>query len=132
MSAQRFLGRGWSFPVAPDPRSRRLELAEGAEKVRQAILILLDTDPGERIMRPSFGCGLRRYLMQPNTAATRAQIRQDVERALAAWEPRIRLQAVRVEPGGDPNDPALVRIEIAYTHIRDNSPANLVYPFSLE
>jgi uncharacterized protein len=129
MSGQSFLGRGWSFPVAPDAQSRRLEMAAGPEKVRQSILIILDTDPGERLMRPSFGCGLRRYLMKPNTAATRTVIRQDVERALAAWEPRIRLQSVRVEPG---DDPAEVLIEISYTHIRDNSPGNLVYPFSLE
>lgn len=127
--SSRFLGRGWSFPVAPDSRSGRLEMVAGPEKVRQSILIILDTEPGERIMRPTFGCGLRRHLMKPNTAATRAQIRQDVEKALAAWEPRIRLQAVRVEPG---DDPSLVTIEVAYVHARDGSPGNLVYPFYLE
>lgn len=129
MSTRAFLGRGWSFPVLPDPRTRGLEPAEGTEKVRQSIVILLETEPGERLMRPGFGCGLRRYLMKPNTAATRGLIRQDVERALSAFEPRIRLQGVRVEPG---DDPAEVRIEIAYVHTRDGSPGNLVYPFYLE
>jgi Bacteriophage baseplate protein W len=129
MSARAFLGRGWGFPVLPDPQTRGLEPVEGPEKVRQSLVILLETEPGERLMRPAFGCGLRRYLMKPNTAATRALIRQDVERALSAFEPRIRLQGVRVEPGGDP---AEVRIEIAYVHTRDSSPGNLVYPFYLE
>lgn len=124
-----FLGRGWSFPVQPAPRERALLLAEGPEKVRQSIWLILETEPGERIMRPSFGCGLRRYLMKPNTSATRALMQRDIERALAQWEPRITLQAIRVEPG---DDPSLVLIDIAYTHLRDGSPGNLVYPFYLE
>ena len=123
------LGRGWDFPVRPDAQRGRLLYAEGPEKVRQAILIVLDTEPGERIMRPSFGCGLRRYLMKPNTVATRALIQRDVERALTAWEPRIRLEAVTVTPG---NDLALITIAIAYVHAHDGRPGNLVYPFYLE
>ena len=113
--------------MAPDGPG--LGRAEGAEKVRQSIHIILDTEPGERIMRPTFGCGLRRYLMKPNTAATRALIQRDVTDALTAWEPRIRLQDVTVSPG---DDPALVLIAISYVHVRDGRPGNLVYPFYLE
>jgi Bacteriophage baseplate protein W len=127
MSILRFLGRGWSLPVRPDPS--RLEYADGPEKVEQSIRIILDTDPGERIMRPSFGCGLRRYLMRPNTNATRALIRHDVELGLANFEPRINVSAVSVDPG---DDPALVLIRISYVHVRDNRPGNLVFPFYLE
>jgi phage baseplate assembly protein W len=79
-------------------------------------------------MRPTFGCGLRRYLGQPNTVAVRALIRHDVEGALAAWEPRIQVSSVDVAPG---DDPARVDIAIAYVHLRTNRPDNLVYPFSL-
>lgn len=123
------LGRGWGFPVLPDERSRQLDPTAGAEKVRQSIVLILETEPGERIMRPSFGCGLRRYLAKPNTTATRALIQHDVELALATWEPRIRVQGVRVEPG---RDPAQVDIAIDYLHARDSTPGNLVYPFYLE
>lgn len=123
------LGRGLAFPVRPSERTRELPVATGAEKVRQAILLVLETEPGERVMRPSFGCGLRRYLAKPNTTATRALLQRDVELALATWEPRIRLQSVRVEPG---EDPSLVTIAIDYLHARDGSPGNLVYPFYLE
>lgn len=121
------LGRGWSYPVAP--RERELLYEEGAEKVRQSIWIILDTEPGERAMRPTFGCGLRRYLMKPNTAATRALIQYDVDQALSTWEPRIQLTAVRVDPG---DDPSLVLIEVDYTILRDGKPGNLVFPFYLE
>ena len=128
MSASRFLGRGWSLPVSPNAM-HTIEYAEGAEKVAQSIRIIIDTEPGERIMRPSFGCGLRRYLMRPNTSATRALIRHDVERGLAAFEPRIRVTEVAVDAG---DDPALVLIRIAYVHERDNRPGNLFFPFYLE
>jgi phage baseplate assembly protein W len=128
MSALRFLGRGWAFPVAPDALGA-LEYAGGPDKVQQSIRIILDTEPGERIMRPTFGAGLRRYLMRPNTSATRALIKHDVELALGAFEPRVRLTEVRVDAG---DDPSLVLVRIAYVHVRDNRPGNLVYPFYLE
>ena len=128
MSAAGLLGKGWNFPVAPGVRGR-LDFAEGREKVAQSIWIILDTEPGERVMRPSFGCGLRRYLMKPNTHATRSLIRHDVELALGLFEPRIRLTEVRADAG---EDPSLVLIRIAYLHPRDKRPGNLVYPFYLE
>jgi uncharacterized protein len=127
-TTREFLGRGWNLPLNP-AQAGGLLYAEGPEKVRQSIYIILDTEPGERIMRPSFGCGLRRYLMKPNTTATRALIQRDVERALGAWEPRISLTAVAVEPG---DDPALVLIQVEYVHLRSGRKDNLVYPFYLE
>jgi len=128
VSALRFLGRGWGFPIASATVKHR-GYVEGPEKVAQSMRIILDTEPGERVMRPTFGCGLRRYLMKPNTFATRSLIRHDVELALATFEPRIRLTEVRADPG---DDPALVLIRIAYVHVRDSRPGNLVYPFYLE
>jgi phage baseplate assembly protein W len=123
------LGTGWNFPVAPDPRAGDLLYRTGPDKVRQSIWIILDTEPGERLMRPSFGCGLRRYLMKPNTSATRALIQHDVQSALTVWEPRIQLQGVRVDPG---DDPSLVLIQISYIHTADRRPDSLIYPFYLE
>lgn len=128
MTLLRFLGRGWSFPVRPAQHGG-LALAEGPLKVEHSIWIILDTEPGERIMRPAFGCGLRRFLMEPNTVATRALLQREVEAALTTWEPRIALRSVRCDPG---DDPALVLIQIAYTHVRDGRPGNLVYPFYLD
>jgi phage baseplate assembly protein W len=124
-----FLGKGWTIPLRPDERSGKLEYESGPEKVRQSIQIILDTEPGERIMRPAFGCGLRRYLMKPNTTATHALIQRDVSNALKTWEPRIDVQSVQVTPG---DDPSLVLIEILYIHKRDGRQGNFVYPFYLE
>lgn len=132
MTARSFLGTGWQFPVIPDAVGA-LEYTAGPDKVQQAIRIILDTEPGERVMRPAFGCGLRRYLMKPNSAATRALIKHDVERALGAFEQRINVTDIRVDPGSaSGDDPSLVLIRIAYVHVRDNRPGNFVYPFYLE
>jgi phage baseplate assembly protein W len=128
MNALGFLGRGWKFPVMPG-ESGGLDYAAGPDKVQESIRMILETEPGERIMRPSFGAGLRRYLMKPNQEATRALIRHDVEQALAAFEPRIDVTEVRADPG---DDPSLVLIRIAYVHVRDSRPGNFVYPFYLD
>jgi phage baseplate assembly protein W len=122
------LGQGLGQPVAPDA-SGRLPLVSGPEKVRQAIYTLLDTDPGERVMRPDFGCGLRRYLMQPNNPATRAGIQREITQSLTRWEPRVKLVDIAVTPT---DDRAMVLIEIHYAHVLDARQDVLVYPFYLE
>jgi phage baseplate assembly protein W len=124
----RYLGRGWGFPVVPGSVDGRFAIEEGPEKVRRSILIILETEPGERIMNPGFGCPLRSYLMQPNSVGTRTLIERDVTFALGRWEPRIDLVAVEVTAG---DDPSMAEIAISYRHIRDGRPGNLVYPFFL-
>lgn len=97
----RLFGRGIAFPprVGPDGR---IAWSQGELNVREAIRIILLTDEGERIRRPQFGGGLVRLLFEPNTAATRQAIRDRIQRALAEWEPRIKVASVEVEP--DPAD----------------------------
>ncbi|MFJ3204927.1 GPW/gp25 family protein [Streptomyces sp. NPDC086989] len=121
------LGTGVRFPFRPGSAGA-LAWATGAAAVRQSVETLLDTEPGERIMRPTFGCGLRRHLMAPNTPATRTAIAAEIAEALTAWEPRIRVTEVSVTPG---EEPTLVWIDIAYVHLLDLRPDNLVYPFYL-
>jgi uncharacterized protein len=122
------LGQGLGQPVAPDDNGR-LPFVAGPEKVRQSIFTLLDTDPGERVMRPDFGCGLRRYLMAPNNPATRAAIAREITQTLGRWEPRIQLLDIQVSPT---DDRAMVLIEIQYAQVLDARQDVLVYPFYLE
>lgn len=122
------LGTGVAFPVEAN-QDGRVTWLSGPDLVRQSIILILDCDPGERVMRPTFGAGLRRHLMAPNTPGTRAGIADDVENALRQWEPRIEVRDVSVLP--DEDDAALVRISVAYAHVRDGSPATLEVPFDL-
>jgi phage baseplate assembly protein W len=122
-----WLGTGLRFPLGAV--GGRIGRVSGMELVRQSIEAILDTEPGERIMLPAFGCGLRRYLMEPNTLTTRTAMREDIATALATWEPRIRVTNVAVTAG---EDPSLVWIEISYVRLADLRPDNLVYPFYLK
>jgi uncharacterized protein len=123
------LRTGWAFPPLPDPLDHRLPWKSGASLVRQSIVLILDTEPGERVMRPEFGCGLRRFLMEPNTPATRAAIAREVDAALRSFEDRIELQTVEVTPT---EDPATVLVTIAYVHVRDRSASRIELPFRFD
>jgi phage baseplate assembly protein W len=121
-------GKGLTLPFGPDPEAGSLRWIAGMDLIRQSVATILDTEPGERVMLPSFGCGLRRYLMEPNTLTTRTSMEIDIRTSLETWEPRIRLVNVAVTPG---EDPYLVWVDIAYVRLADLRQDNLVYPFYL-
>ena len=80
-------------------------------------------------MLPEFGAGLRDFVFEPNSAATRARIEESVRKALVDWEPRINLERVEVTPGDEA--PNLVLIHVDYVVRATNSFYNRVYPFYL-
>ena len=86
MRRPNLFGQGLSFPprVGADGR---LAWSEGEDNVRESIRVILLTEPGERVMRENFGCGLRKFLFEPNTVTTRQLIRERVIRAIGRWEP---------------------------------------------
>lgn len=121
-----FIGQGWAFPLRLDPRGQ-VSLARGEDEIEQAMQIILGTIPGERRMRPEFGCRVWEMLFAPNNPATRNQIIQYVREALERWEPRI--EVADVEVYGDPTLDGGVTAEITY-YIRDRyDPRSIVYPF---
>jgi uncharacterized protein len=128
VTVEEWIGRGPRFPLRPNPATGVLEMVGGEQIIRQSIEAILDTDPGERVMRPDFGCGLRRYLMEPNNTMTRSAMQRDIDAALSRFEPRIQLTNVAVTPG---EEPSLVWIEISYIRLADRREDNLVYPFYL-
>jgi len=123
-----FLGAGWSFPVALDRWA--VVLARQEESIQQAIWLILSTAPGERVMRPDFGCGLHELVFAPDSAATIAHAVEAVREALTRWEPRV--DVVDVIAATDTTDPTLLLIEIDYRVRSTNNRFNLVYPFYLE
>src|SRR5690349_19505038 len=66
-----------------------IEMVDEWGSVRQAILLLLSTRPGERVMRPEYGCDLHRLVFSPNDATTAGLAIHYVRQALERWEPRI-------------------------------------------
>ena len=120
-------GTGVRLPFLPT-EGGALGWLGGLDLIRQSVTTILDTEPGERIMLPGFGCGLRRYLMAPNNLTTRTGLANDIRSALETWEPRIQVLDVSVTPG---EDPYLVWVDIAYVRRADLRADNLVYPFYL-
>ena len=131
MANNDFLGLGWNFPISLDDDSGQVELApNGEEGIRQSIWTILGTSPGERLMRPDFGCGIHDMVFGVNNAATASAVAGAVREALAVWEPRIDVLDVYALP--DRSRPSLLLIEINYQVRSTNSRFNLVYPFYLE
>lgn len=122
------LGTGLAFPFATDPRSQ-IALVSGPEDVAQAIRIILSTAPGERPMRPEFGCGVHRFVFETVDASTLGLMEHEVREALHRWEPRIEVDEVGFS--WDPGHAELLVIEITYTIRQTTAVRNLVYPFYL-
>jgi phage baseplate assembly protein W len=130
MTDSGFLGLGWNFPVSLD-EAGQVRLAPDAEEgIRQSIWTILATSPGERVMRPGFGCGIGDLVFGLSNAATASAVAGSVREALAVWEPRIDVLDVSVAP--DPSDSTVLMVEISYQVRSTNSRFNLVYPFYLE
>src|SRR5690349_25080429 len=92
-----FLGRGWAMPVSLDPRTGLVASVQYEEDIRQSILIILETAPGERVMRPNFGCGIHDLVFTALDSTTLQLIRSSVEEALRRCEARIDLLGVTVD-----------------------------------
>jgi phage baseplate assembly protein W len=123
-----FLGVGWSFPPQVDA-DKNISLTEYEKDVRQAVLIILGTNPGERVMRPDFGAGLNRFVFEPLNSGTMHAVAARVKESLIDWEPRITVLDVNVTT--DHAQLNRLLIDIDYQIRATNTTANLVYPFYL-
>ena len=127
-----FLGRGWCFP----PRFERnngvleLQMVSLEADIQESIAILLATSPGERVMQPSFGCGLKAMVFENIDESTVTEIKDLVERAILFFESRITLNniSIDVEQVYD----GLINIHLDYTIRSINTRSNIVYPFYIQ
>jgi len=121
-----FVGRGWSFPLGVGRRGG-IATVGGDEDIERAIRIVLSTAPGERPMRPEFGCGIHQYVFAPADAGTGGALAFEASRALERWEPRIDVLGVDVDV--DSEDQSILYIMLTYAVRGTNDPRNLVFPF---
>jgi uncharacterized protein len=120
------LGSGVAFPLRVDRRGG-LALVSAEADISEAITIILGTAPGERPMRPEFGCGIHNYIFETVDAYTIARLEQEIRIALDRWEPRI--DVLDVEFDLDRVQFGEVFIDIGYVVRTTNDVRNLVYPF---
>jgi hypothetical protein len=127
--AKEFLGVGWTYPV----RTRLngdISMSQFEDDIREAILIILGTAKGERVMRPDFGCGIHDLVFAPINTATITLVENGVREALTVYEPRIEL--IKVEALSDRAEEGKLLVNIDYRVRSTNSRFNLVYPFYLK
>ena len=122
-----FLGRGWSFPPTFDRATGEVVLANEKEDIEQSLYILFTTIPGERIMRPRFGCNLFSQVFNQINTTTETYIRGLIADAILDFEPRITLEDIQF----DIHDAleGVLYIQLTYTIRKTNTRTNMVYPF---
>ena len=115
----RFEGAGLAYQLGPDTMAGlalsptgRVRMVEDNDAVLQSIMLLLTTVPGERVMRPDYGCPLHRLIFAPNDATTAGLAIHYVRQALRRWEPRAEI--VRLDASADTEEPARLVIALAY------------------
>ena len=127
--AKTFLGTGLSFPLRTDARGK-IMLTSGNQDIAEAIRIILSTRPGERVMRPTFGCRAHELLFEPRSPTTISLLQEYVYEALRIWEPRINLLQVNVV--ADDSQIGALLAEIEYEIKATHDTRSIVHPFFIE
>lgn len=123
-----FLGTGWNFPPEFSKRGNVI-MVSAEEDIKQSLLILLSTSPGERVMQPTFGCGLKMQVYENINESTITILKDLIARAILFYEPRVILENI-VTDISDAYEGKL-NFTIFYTIISTNTRHNIVYPFYL-
>ncbi|MFZ6756065.1 GPW/gp25 family protein [Undibacterium sp. Ji50W] len=121
-----FLGTGWSFPPEFSKRGNT-RMVSAEEDIRQSLLILISTTPGERVMQPNFGCGLKAQIYENLNESTITVLKDLIRRAVIFYEPRVVLEAIETDHSYIYE--GRLNIELIYRIVTTNTRHNLVYPF---
>ena len=124
--SEEFIGRGWAFPLRTDATGG-IAMVSREREIEEAIRLVLGTSPGERPMRPEFGCRIHEFVFASADAATANLIGAEVRRSLARWEPRIDVEDVAVS--FDAFDGTVLYVDVRYSIRNTNDRRNLVFPF---
>jgi uncharacterized protein len=124
--SEKFIGQGWKFPFGTDATGS-IALVGDDQDVQRAMRLVLATTPGERPMRPEFGCGIHGYVFATADATTAGRLSAEVKRSLKRWEPRIDVRSVEVSV--DQFERNTLYINIEYVKKGSYDPRNLVFPF---
>jgi uncharacterized protein len=124
--SETFVGQGIAYPMRVGPTGG-IALVARDEEIAESMRLILGTSPGERPMRPEFGCPIHEHIFSPSDATTAGLIAFEVRNSLQRWEPRIEVDDVVVTPADD--QPALLLIDVTYSVRNSNDRRNLVFPF---
>lgn len=124
-----FLGIGWKFPPTFDKSIKSVEMVSEEEDIRESLMILLSTKPGERIMRPEYGCDTQALVFETINTTSITVLKRMIQRAILYFEPRITLDEIEAQMDEDIHGKLLINLH--YTIRKTNTRSNMVYPFYL-
>ncbi|MCC6288279.1 MAG: GPW/gp25 family protein [Chitinophagaceae bacterium] len=122
-----FLGSGWGFPPVFNKVEKQVGMLSDEADIQSSLEILLSTRPGERVMRPDYGCNLDELLFEPLTTTLKTYIKDLVSTAILYHEPRIEVNKIELDDSGTLE--GIIILSIEYTVRSTNSRYNFVYPF---
>ncbi len=125
---ERLIGTGWAAPVRVGGHGG-VELVSGGREIEESIAVILGTAPGERVMRPAFGCRIHELVFASLNSETLGLAQRYVREALGRWEPRVDVEDVAVDFDEDRDGRALLRATVTYTIRSTKDERSLVYPF---
>ncbi|MBC3883338.1 GPW/gp25 family protein [Undibacterium sp. LX40W] len=123
-----FLGTGWSFPPEFSKRGT-VQMVSAGEDIHQSLGIILATNLGERVMQPSFGCGIKSQVYENINESTMTVLKDLISRAILFYEPRVKLEAINMDTSSAYE--GRLDFHIIYNIIATNTRHNIVYPYYL-
>ncbi len=120
---------GWNFPVGIDYQTGNIEMTDLKKDIRQSILILLSTNPGERLIHGNYGCNLSQFMFEPITYDLLRRIRWEVTTAINRWEKRI--SQLEIDILNDVAVDSRIVISIKYTIASLQDRDQLYYSYDL-
>lgn len=129
MHKKTFLGIGWKFPPSFDKKMGSVVLVSEEQDIRESILILLSTRPGERLMSPEYGCALSQFTFENMDFTLINEMKSRIEKAILYFEPRVNVAEIQIDQ--DENIDGLLNISIDYIVRKTNNRSNMVFPYYL-
>ncbi len=124
-----FLGQGLRFPFRFSERTGGTEESSDLDRIRESIVQILETRPGERFMRPKFGSRVKDLVFEQNDAVLKGLLRFHITDAIKRWEKRVAVTNVSFDESSETTDHNLVLVRISYRVIQSQVEGNLVWPF---
>jgi phage baseplate assembly protein W len=122
-----FLGKGWGFPLEFDPVLKAVRMVSEEEDIAESLRILFATRTGERVMQPTYGCGLHALVFETVNERLVSDIQEAIEHAILFFESRVHLERVSVD--AHRSNEGLLLIDVDYSVRSTNTRNNIVYPF---
>ncbi|MFB9080635.1 GPW/gp25 family protein [Flavobacterium procerum] len=129
MELKSFLGTGWKFPPSFSKETKNVILVSDETDIAESLHILLSTDPGERLMRPEYGCNLRKFMFERQDTSFVTGLNNTISKAILNFEARVDFIDAKVVTRNELD--GVLHIEVNYKIIITNTRHNIVFPFYL-